>query len=80
MSFATTTGGRPLLCFDSQVRYKSFQFREALKHPESKGRRLFSLSSLLTRYLESQGFPGGFVHVLSTMRAAIISVSEWETF
>lgn len=80
MSFANTAGGRPLLRFGSQVRYKSFQFREALKHTESKGQRLFSPSSLLMRYLESQGFPGGFVHVLSTVRAAIISASVWETF
>lgn len=57
LSFTNKTGGSPFLYFGSQVRYKSFEFREELKHIYPKGWRLFSPSSLLTRCPRKTRFP-----------------------
>lgn len=80
LSFTNKTGGSPFLYFGSQVRYKSFEFREDLKHIYSKGWRLFSPSSLLTCCPRKTRFLGGYAHVLTTVHVAVIHADVWEIF
>lgn len=80
LSFTNETGGSPFLYFGSQVRYKSFEFREELKQYTLKGGGCFLHLLYSHAALERQDFLGGCAHVLTMVHVAVIHADVWETF